>query len=246
MYKPGKAVGKGWHWRASKPSGPCVDIACHASYYPYFYDDKQCELMLTCLEKTGCISLDQHKSLQGELGKIKHVLSKKLREVPRGGSVTALLYQEDDWTERLYHCLQYNNIDAELTARLQGSAISQSWAARIPPGVSFDCLVFQGAPDLIINVTKSEGIVTTGSSDDDEKMDQDTEEEEDLPSSQGSGRLQEMPSCVPYVTGSFLYDKVGELVAALLNSLTCRAFRKYMGAKKLHHLQPMACIYTGL
>ena len=167
-------------------------------YYPYFYGDKQCESMLTCLHKTGRISLEQHESLQDQLGKIKHELSKKLRVVPRGGSVNALLYQEDNWTERLYHCLQYNNIDTELTAHLRGSDISQSWAARIPPGVSFDCLVFQGAPDLIINMKKSEGIVTTNSSND-EKMAQDTEEEEDLPSSQGSGRIQvahQMPSCV--------------------------------------------------
>ena len=215
-----------------------LDIKCHASYYPYFYGDKQCELMLTCLEKTGRISPEEYRSLQGQLEKIKHELANKLRVVPSDGYVNALSYQEDDWTERLYHCLQYNKIDTQLTARLRGSAVSQSWAARIPPGVSFDSLIFHGAPDLIINANgnaKREGIVTTGLDDDDdnEKMAEGTEEE-DLPSSQGSSRIQvahQMPSCVPYEPDSFLYDKVGELVAALLNSLTCRVLKKYKGGK---------------
>ena len=48
----------------------------------------------------------------------------------------------------------YNNIDTEMTACLRGSVVSQSLAARIPPGVSFDSLVFQEAPDLIINANK--------------------------------------------------------------------------------------------
>ena len=216
---------------------PCVDIKCHASYYPCFYGDKQCELMLTCLVKTGRISPEEYQSLQGQLEKIKHELANKLRVVPSDGYVNALAYQEDDWTERLYHCLQYNKIDTQLTAHLRGSAVSQSWAARIPPGVSFDSLIFHGAPDLII-AAKREGIVTTGLDDDDddnEKMAEGTEEE-DLPSSQGSGRIQvahQMPSCVPYETDSFLYDKVGKLVAAVLNSLTCRVFRKYKRGEKV-------------
>ena len=65
-------------------------------------------------------------------------------------------------------------------------------SARIPPGVSFDSLIFHGAPDLIINANAiREGIVTTGLDDDDdnEKMAEGTKEE-DLPSSQGSSRIQ--------------------------------------------------------
>ena len=56
------------------------------------------------------------------------------------------------------------------------------------------------------------------------------ENEENFPSSQGSGRIQiahQIPSFVPYINGSCLYDKVGELVAALMNSLACRVFKAY-------------------
>ena len=66
---------------------PCVDIKCRASYYPYFYGDKQCELMLTCLVKIGRISPEEYQSLQGQLEKLKHELGNKLRVVPSDGYV---------------------------------------------------------------------------------------------------------------------------------------------------------------
>ena len=96
--------------------------------------------------------------------------------------------------------MQFNKINSEFTARLQ-SNINESWLTRIPEHVDFDCLLFQGAPDLIINTTKGEGIITAFSpNDEDEEMDQDTEEE-DLPSSQWKARIQiahQMYNVKPY------------------------------------------------
>ena len=81
--------------------------------------------MLTCLVKAWHITQEEQKPLQLQFEKIRRELSRKVRVVPIDGCASALLYQEDDWTEILYHCLHYNKIDAELTARLRGSTVSQ-------------------------------------------------------------------------------------------------------------------------
>ena len=218
---------------------PCVSTNCHAkaSYYPYFYGDKQCETLVTSLATTGHISPEECKSLRDQFRKISDKLSVKVR------AVNALSYQEDDWTERLHHCLEYNKIASQLTARLRGNAVSESWVTRISSAVSFDSLLFKGAPDLII-AGKVDGIVVNENlpssshmpSSQEEENDSQEENEEDLPSSQGSSRIQvghQMPSFTPYKGGSLLYDKVGELVGALLNSVACRVFRKYEGGEKV-------------
>lgn len=94
----------------------CADASCHASYLLYSYGDQQCTSILTSLRKEDIITEKQHKSLQYQLKTIQNEVATKL--VSPHGFVNAVSYSEDDWTERLYHCLQFNNINSEFTARL--------------------------------------------------------------------------------------------------------------------------------
>ena len=212
---------------------PCRNTkACHASLYPYLFADEQCEYMFTDLKETGDITPKEHKSMEDQLKKIQGELAEYVKQ---SSSVSAFAgcYKENDWTHRLHLCLQFNNIDSEFTARLQGYDVKRSWLTRLPKEVNDSCLLFQGAPDLIVKTNESEGIITT------HEGETDTTDEEDLPSSQGSGRIQiahQMTGIAPYRPGSFLYDKTGELVAAMHNSLACRAFRKYLKGKTVDSL----------
>ena len=73
-------------------------------------------------------------------------------------------YTEDEWTERLNISLQLNNIDSELTANLRGPSVKKSWENKLPVVIDAKCLVFQGAPDIIIHKKKGErkeGVVVT-------------------------------------------------------------------------------------
>ena len=83
--------------------------------------------------------------------------------VKQSSSVPAFAgcYKENDWTHRLHLCLQFNNIDSGVHARLQGYDVKRSWLTRLPKEVNDSCLLFQGAPDLIVKTNESEGIITT-------------------------------------------------------------------------------------
>ena len=152
-------------------------------------------------------------------------------------------YAEDDWTYRLYCCLQIEKIDAEYTAQLRGCHTNKSLKRRIPDVVGSNSLLFRGSPDLIIKAKKEnndEGIVVVetfdnvGSGDnmgDDHDVPLDGDSS---PSSQDSGKTQ--PYGPPYHPKSVLTEKVGELVAALHTSLACRALRRYVRRKKVSSL----------
>ena len=205
---------------------PCGNTkACHASLYPYLFADEQCKFMFTALKEKGDITPKEHKSMEDQLKKIQSELAEYVKQ-SSSGSASAGCYHENDWTHRLHLCLQFNNIDSELTARLPNYDVKKSWLKRLPQEINDSSLLFQGAPDLdlIVKTNKSEGVINTPHERDTGTTD------EDLPSSQGSGRIQiahQMTQLEPYTEGSFLYDKTGELVAAVHNSLACRAFRKY-------------------
>ena len=81
-----------------------------------------------------------------------------------GNPKAAGSYKEDEWTERLYHCLGFNNIDAEFTTPYRGYKITKSWETRIPTDVDNKCLLFQGSPDMIIKFgqRRNEGILNFG------------------------------------------------------------------------------------
>lgn len=211
----------------------CSNKACHASYYPYLYADEQCEFMFNELKECGHITPAEHELMEGQLKKIQSELTRYVKG-SSSGSASAGCYRENDWTHRLHLCLQFNNIDSEFTARLQNYDVKSSWLTRLPQGIVDRCLLFQGAPDLIVKTNKSEGVINTP-----HERDTDTTDEEDLPSSQDSGRVQiahQMTGITPYTEGSFLYDKTGELVAAVHNSLACRAFRKYLKGETVDSL----------
>ena len=129
---------------------------------------------------------------------------------------------------------------SEFTAHLRGDEVKKTWIKRLPQEIRCNSLLFQGAPDLIIKSCepdKSEGMVFVSQN---EGFDEDTvEDSENLPSSQDSAesaRIQiahQMTNLKPYRKGSFLFEKVGELVVALLNMLAYKAFRKYMMEKEV-------------
>ena len=110
----------------------------------------------------------------------------------------------------------------------------------LPRGVNENCLLFQGSPDLIIKCEErtnegehtDEGIISMSSQD--EVVQQQVEEEDEASDSQGSdcsvsGRFQmaHQMNCTSYKENSFLTDKMGGLIAALHNVVTCRALRNY-------------------
>ena len=132
--------------------------------------------------------------------------------------------------------------------------VSKSWNSRLPGDIGANCLLFSGAPDLIITVDrKDNGIIQTintggneandadenDSPDDEDENDNPDDEDDQLPSSQESGRLQmgHQMTSKPYTDKSFQPDKVGELVAALHTALSCRALRKCMDGKKFTSLK---------
>ena len=62
-------------------------------------------------------------------------------------------YAEDTWSERLYHILKkcYKS-EVEFTASKKGHAANDIIMKRMPADTTMDCLIFHGAPDLIVNV----------------------------------------------------------------------------------------------
>ncbi|XP_065910318.1 uncharacterized protein [Dysidea avara] len=187
----------------------CKQESCHLAYYPYYHNDDYCSAYF----QEECLS-NPNTSQAVEL--LKELHSKK---EPDG---------EDDWTFRLHSGFLVNNIDSEYTADLRCGHVKKSWEGRLPRDVSNNCLLFQGAPDIIV---KKKGIIEVYENDDDGK---------DLPSSQESARLQmahQMTGIKPYISSSFQPNKIGELVAALHTSLTCRALRKYTKGKTFDLLE---------
>ena len=152
-------------------------------------------------------------------------------------------YTEDKWTERLHKCLLFNGYDSELTAHLRGKQTEDSWKPRIPKGASSKCLLFQGAPDIIIKV-KKEGALHMDSQVDGVVESQDVEDEgsprsDTSNTSNTSGRFQmgHQVICTPYTDDSYLSEKVGELMAALHNLLVCQALRKYVRKSNVDSLE---------
>ena len=199
----------------------CDNHACHEVYFPYFYGNNQLHHMLEKL-------------------RVNMKLFQKIR-TDRLFCSTAQFpcnYTEDEWTERLNTSLQLNNIDSELTANLRGPSVKRSWENKLSVVIDAKCLVFQGAPDIIIHKKKGErkeGVVVTNVENEEAEKDgssgssnsQDGEEEVGSSlDSESSGRLQmahQMTKLHAYKAGSFLFEKVAELVGALHTSLACRA-----------------------
>lgn len=181
---------------------PCKEQNCHETYYPFFFDNDQCQFLCETLELP---SISDAVNL--------------LTNLPGGEAIS---YYKDDWTYRLHNCFMARNINSEYTADLRSHHVQKSWKSRLPEHINNNCLVFQGAPDIIIKTKKVDCMIVNS-----EKSDSDGD---DVPSSQESARLQmghQMNKIKPYVDASFQPNKVGELVAALHTSLSCRALRKY-------------------
>ena len=194
---------------------PCDTIPCHEHYLPFLHSNNQCRTMIR----------DDDTS----------ELSTLLNTGNFGDQKMAGVYNEDAWTKRLYHCLSFKGVNAEYTAKLRGRDTTDSWNKRIPSEVDEESLLFRGSPDMIITMQKSEGVVGMGRDSDNEV----SSDEDDLPSSQESGRLQmghQVVNSKPYIVGSLLTEKVGELVAALHNGLACRALRRYVRREKVSSL----------
>ena len=209
----------------------CDNHVCHEVYFPYFYGNNQLHHMLEKLWVTM-------------------KLFQKIR-TDRLFCSTAQFpcnYTEDEWTERLNTSLQLNNIDSELTANLRGPSVKRSWENKLPVVIDAKCLVFQGAPDIIIHKKKGErkeGVVVTnvenekeaeedGSSGSSNSQDGEEEVGSSL-DSESSGRLQmahQMTKLHAYKAGSFLFEKVAELVGAIHTSLACRALQRYIKNKR--------------
>ena len=107
---------------------PCLKSQCHESFFPYFFGNEYC------------------KSFATHFPRLAELLGKEIfRDTEPAG-----VYSEDDWTERLHHCLIFNNFHSELLARLRGEDTKKSWRGRLPNGVNENCLLFQGSPDFIV------------------------------------------------------------------------------------------------
>ena len=82
----------------------------------------------------------------------------QLQEMPNQDAGT---FEEDDWTHRLHVCFCSQNITSEYTANLRAN-VSKSRNSRLPGDIGASCLLFRGAPDLIITVDKEDnGIIQT-------------------------------------------------------------------------------------
>lgn len=207
---------------------PCCNrTLCHEHYLPYFYSNDYCRAMIRETAPELCSLLDT--------GKL-------------GDQQVAGNYNEDEWTNRLYQCLIFKDIDAEFTAPFRLQQTSKSWETRLPNVVDSKSLLFRGSPDLIITtkIDKNEGILDVASddnagrydnmgSDDDVSSDGDSSPS----SSRESVRFQmghQMTNTKPYTATSVLTEKVGELVAALHTGLACRALRRYVRRRKVSSL----------
>ena len=126
----------------------CRNTECHQHYLPYFYSNDQCRVLIEDPSAELSTFLNE-----GKFGDDKFVGD----------------YDEDDWTHRLYCCLQIEKIDVEYTADLRGYQTNKSLKRRIPDVVSSNSLLFRGSPDLIIKAKKEnndEGLVYVDSLDD--------------------------------------------------------------------------------
>jgi len=157
------------------------------------------------------------------------VLLQLENEIQNVSNMTPL--SEDDWTERLAFGLQKNNISCKFTAPLRNRSVAKSWAHLLPDHVKAGVLVFQGAPDIIIN--KQDPLCRY--KEDQPSEDQPSEPTEDDDNSQHSGRVQgahQMTSLAPK-GASWLQEKAGELVGALHTSLTCRAIERFSNGESV-------------
>lgn len=141
----------------------CDDKACHVSYFPYFYANQQCAKLLDELVANDSFTDNQRKSLFDALKKCNMPFKSDYYKSPNDeyAAVPVGCYDEDHWTRRLHTCLQFNKIMSEFTAPLRGTEVKRSWVMRLPCNVDPRCLLFHGAPDLIIKGCKSEGMVCT-------------------------------------------------------------------------------------
>ena len=149
-------------------------------------------------------------------------------------------FDEDTWTERLCRSLNSLGFKCKNTAYLRGKATREAWIKRFPSEISTKCLLFQGAPDIVVQKIKkgkTDGIIlckgglNADSSDEDERSDSPNSKD-----SNHSARIQMgLQSCQvkPYVQGSFIPEKAGELVGAIHLSLVSRALRHYKKGKNV-------------
>ena len=95
---------------------------------------------------------------------------------------------------------------------------------------------------IILVQDKIEGILNVVGVEQEEDVNEEVdvnEEADTSPCSQASGRFQighQMAKSNPYLPGSFLLEKAGELMEALHTSLACRALRRYTKKKKVDSL----------
>lgn len=211
---------------------PCAKPACHDKYSPYCYGNRQLKSILNELQKNKPELVEKIKTFQ-------EITS---NEYFSDTSMACCNYLEDDWTKRLYICLGLNNIDSDFTALFRGRSVRNTWLHKLPPHIGSKSLLFQGAPDIIINKIKStrkEGMCVVNSCVEEEQDSSQDSSQDSLQDSQNSGRLQmghQVFNTASYVAGSFIPDKAGELVAALHASLVCRALRRCKREKVFYPL----------
>ena len=198
----------------------CTDHPHHFALLPYFFGNAYLKMVQRRLIDDGHLS---NSNLLGSL------LEEDLFSQDEG--VFSQLFDEDRWTERLCRCLNLSGLDCKYTANLRGKATREAWVGRYPKELSANCLLFQGAPDIVVQ--KPDVVMVCGldaeSSDEDEQSDNPSSQE-----SNHSATIQmglQLSQVKPYVHGSCIPEKAGELVAAIHLSLASRALRRYVKGK---------------
>ena len=214
---------------------PCTNCPCHETFYPYFHGNDQCKVLMKEITKK-CTCQTKLTELLG----MRDFHNNK----PAGN------YHEDDWIKRLHQCLLFNDYDSELTAPLRGPQTEESWKSRIPDDVEGNCILFQGAPDLIIKKEHTnEGVINMDPQEEVVQPEYEPVQLQDVDNEAGSspcsessdvsGRFQmgHQMTFIPYKRTSYLSEKVGQLIAALHTAVTCRALRKYAMKNKVCSLK---------
>lgn len=129
--------------------------------------------------------------------------------------------------KRLAKGLSYWGIICHCLAELRGTAATtKAITERLPKGASIKSCVFRGAPDIIIEnqvpplSEDISGIISiAGAGDHEEEEEEEVHRDESGSHSDNSDRVQlgfQLPGMKQYHTGSFIFNKAGELVGACI------------------------------
>ena len=137
---------------------------------------------------------------------------------------------ENEWTKRLHEGLIVSGIESEYTAEYQVDH-KKSWRKRVPGFATKKMFLFRGTPDLIIS---NSGLLRCVSPANDINTDNvyNAADTDDEASSQDSGRVElGLRKCS--TEGTFVTEKLGQLVAAVHQGLVCKALRKINRGEEL-------------